>query len=291
MLRRVNALGTALIDMGLKDKRISIIGENCSRWAMSYFAVVCGTGIAVPLDKELDKTNITELMNDADVEAVITTGKYEKEFREILAEGSTKLSTVINMTLEYQGKSFDLTPPWRCLDMTDGVKEITGVDFRQIETDEEAQKACLEYGMDPETVGNKTRGKLISEMFETYCEEAPGYLDGPVFVTGHPVDISPLAKKDPSDRRITRRFEAYINGWELGNAFSELNDPIDQYERFVEQQHALFSYIDSNGNSKVSAGHLEDAKISYTGEIIVAVAKNKIGKVFDEKSGIDVWDL
>jgi Long-chain acyl-CoA synthetases (AMP-forming) len=97
MLRRVNALGTALIDMGLKDKRISIIGENCSRWAMSYFAVVCGTGIAVPLDKELDKTNITELMNDADVEAVITTGKYEKEFREILAEGSTKLSTVINM--------------------------------------------------------------------------------------------------------------------------------------------------------------------------------------------------
>jgi len=144
-----------------------------------------------------------------------------------------------SMTLEYQGKSFDLTPPWRCLDMTDGVKEITGVDFRQIETDEEAQKACLEYGMDPETVGNKTRGKLISEMFETYCEEAPGYLDGPVFVTGHPVDISPLAKKDPSDRRITRRFEAYINGWELGNAFSELNDPIDQYERFVEQQHEL----------------------------------------------------
>ena len=73
-------------------------------------------------------------------------------------------------------------------------------------------------------------------MFETYCEEAPGYLDGPVFVTGHPKDISPLAKKDPHDGRITRRFEAYINGWELGNAFSELNDPIDQYERFVEQQ-------------------------------------------------------
>lgn len=138
--------------------------------------------------------------------------------------------------LEYQGKKLDLTPPWRCIDMTDGVKEITGVDFHQIETDEDARKAAIDYGMPADEVEGKTRGKLISDMFETYCEEAPGYLDGPVFVTGHPKDISPLAKKDPHDGRITRRFEAYINGWELGNAFSELNDPIDQYERFVEQQ-------------------------------------------------------
>lgn len=151
------------------------------------------------------------------------------------------VSKKINGTLEleYQGKKFDLTPPWRCIDMTDGVKEVTGVDFHNIDTDEEAQKACLDYGLDPEVVKGKSRGKLIGEMFETYCEEAPGYLDGPVFVTGHPVDISPLAKRDPKDPRITRRFEAYINGWELGNAFSELNDPIDQYERFVEQQHEL----------------------------------------------------
>jgi lysyl-tRNA synthetase class 2 len=90
--------------------------------------------------------------------------------------------------------------------------------------------------MDKDEVKGMTRGKLIAEMFEEYCEETPGYLDGPVHVMGHPVDISPLAKRDPEDPRITRRFEVYINGWEIGNAFSELNDPIDQYERFVEQQ-------------------------------------------------------
>ena len=85
-------------------------------------------------------------------------------------------------------------------------------------------------------------------MFDDYCEDYPGLLDGPVFLTGHPVDISPLAKKDPEDNRITRRFEAYINGWELSNAFSELNDPIDQYERFAEQQRELDLGIDDEAH-------------------------------------------
>lgn len=97
MLREVNALGTAMIDMGLKDKRISVIGENCARWAMSYLAVICGTGIVVPLDKELDRENIVDLVNDADVEAVITTGKYENEIKEIVASGKTGIKTIINM--------------------------------------------------------------------------------------------------------------------------------------------------------------------------------------------------
>jgi len=86
-----------------------------------------------------------------------------------------------------------------------------------------------------------TRGLVIAELFEEQCEDVPGYLDGPVFVTGHPVEVSPLSKRDPKDPRITRRFEAYINGWEIANAFSELNDPIDQYQRFKDQQAQLES--------------------------------------------------
>ena len=149
-----------------------------------------------------------------------------------------KAQMAVNGTpiLNYQGKEFDVTPPWRRLNMTDAVKEITGVDFNKIDNDEDAVAAAIEYGMDEEeakALGN--RGKLIAEFFEEYCEDVPGYLDGPVFVVGHPVEVSPLAKRDPKDPRITRRFEAYINGWEIANAFSELNDPIDQRGRFERQ--------------------------------------------------------
>lgn len=150
--------------------------------------------------------------------------------------------------IKYQGKEFDVTPPWRKLDMTEAVKEITGVDFRKLDTDEEARKAAIEYGMDPEDANGWTRGKIIAEMFEDYCEDVPGYLDGPVFIVGHPVEISPLSKRDPEDPRITRRFEAYINGWEIANAFSELNDPIDQFERFTAQQAQLDSGEDDEAH-------------------------------------------
>lgn len=150
--------------------------------------------------------------------------------------------------IKYQGKEFDVTPPWRRLNMADAVKEITGVDFGKIDTDEEAKEAAIKYGMDKDDVKGWTRGKIIAEMFEDYCEDVPGYLDGPVFVVGHPVEISPLSKRDPEDPRITRRFEAYINGWEIANAFSELNDPIDQFERFTEQQSQLDSGEDDEAH-------------------------------------------
>lgn len=149
------------------------------------------------------------------------------------------LATTGSMVIEYQGKTFDLTPPWRRLNMEDAVKEITGADFSKINTDEEAQAAAIKAGMKKDDVKNCSRGLLIAELFENFCEEVPGYLDGPVFVVGHPVEVSPLSKRDPIDPRITRRFEAYINCWEIANAFSELNDPIDQYQRFKEQQAAL----------------------------------------------------
>lgn len=149
------------------------------------------------------------------------------------------LAATGSMVIEYQGKKFDLTPPWRRLNMADAIKEITGVDFATIVTDEEAREAAIKQGMDKDDVKDLTRGKILAEMFEEFCEDVPGYLDGPVFITGHPVEISPLAKRDPQDPRITRRFEAYVNCWEIANAFSELNDPIDQYERFKEQQAQL----------------------------------------------------
>ena len=152
-----------------------------------------------------------------------------------------KAQMLVNGTpiMKYQGKEFDVTPPWRRITMEGGIKDLTGVDFEKITTDEEAQAAAIKAGMDPEDVEGLPRGKVIAEMFDHFVEDEPGYLDGPVFVIGHPVEVSPLAKRDPKDPRITRRFEAYINGWEIANAFSELNDPIDQYERFAEQQKAL----------------------------------------------------
>ena len=161
-----------------------------------------------------------------------------------------KAAMAVNGTpiISYQGKEFDVTPPWRRLDMTDAVKEITGIDFHQIDSDEEARKAAAGYGMESEELKEWTRGKIIAEMFEEYCEDVPGYLDGPVFVTGHPVEISPLSKRDPEDPRITRRFEGYINGWEVCNAFSELNDPIDQFERFTVQQAQLDSGADDEAH-------------------------------------------
>lgn len=169
---------------------------------------------------------------------------------DVLEQVVSKAAIAINGTpvIKYQGKEFDVTPPWRRLNMSDAVKEITGVDFDQIETDEEARAAAIEKGMDAEEVKGMTRGKLIAEMFEEFCEDVPGYLDGPVFVVGHPVEISPLAKRDPEDGRITKRFEAYINGWEIANAFAELNDPIDQYERFMEQQKQLDAGVDDEAH-------------------------------------------
>lgn len=161
-----------------------------------------------------------------------------------------KAQMLVNGTpiIKYQGKEFDVTPPWRRITMAGAIKEITGVDFDKIETDEEAREAAISHGMAEDDVKDLTRGKILAEMFDAYVEDVPGYLDRPVFVVGHPVEISPLSKRDPHDPRITRRFEAYINGWEIANAFSELNDPIDQYERFAEQQAQLDSGEDDEAH-------------------------------------------
>ena len=144
------------------------------------------------------------------------------------------LAATGSMAITYQDQTFDLTPPWDRLTMQDAVKKWVGVDFDRIQTDEEAREVAKKYHL--EDWKTLSRGLVITELFEEYCER---YLTGPIFITGHPVEISPLAKRDPDDPRITRRFEAYINTWEVANGFSELNDPIDQFQRFKEQQAQL----------------------------------------------------
>ncbi len=185
------------------------------------------------------------------MEAYMAYGNLES-MMELMEQVVYKCAMEVNGTpiIKYGDKSFDVTPPWNKIDMTESVIKVTGIPFDEIDKDEDAIKAAKEYGMSFEDLNEAemTRGKIIAEMFEEYCEDIPGFLDGPCFVCGHPVEVSPLAKKDPKDRRITRRFEAYINGWELSNAFSELNDPIDQYERFEAQQRELNLGIDDEAH-------------------------------------------
>ena len=133
-------------------------------------------------------------------------------------------------TINYQGTEICLKAPWKRITMIDAVKKYADVDFNEIDTDKKAREVAREKGLDVND--NDTWGKLLSEMFEEFCEE---HLVEPTFVIGHPVDVSPLAKRNPEDPRLTQRFEAFINTWEFANAFSELNDPIDQRERFEAQ--------------------------------------------------------
>ena len=135
--------------------------------------------------------------------------------------------------VELQGKVIDFKPPWRRISMVDAVKEYAGVDFETILTDEEARKIAIEKKI--EITEHTTRGEIISLFFEEFCEE---YMVQPTFVTKHPVEISPLAKRDPKDKRYTQRFEAFVNCGEIANAFSELNDAIDQKQRFLKQVEA-----------------------------------------------------
>ena len=138
------------------------------------------------------------------------------------ATGSTKVT--------YQGQEIDFKPPWKRMTMIDCVKEYSGVDFNEIETDEEALAIAREKGI--EITPGMRRGEVISAFFEEFGEDK---LIQPTFITKHPVEISPLAKRSVEDPRLTDRFEAFANGWELANAFSELNDPIDQKGRFLDQ--------------------------------------------------------
>ena len=144
--------------------------------------------------------------------------------------------------ITYGGKQIDLGKPFRRLTMVDAIKEETGIDFDQVSSDEEAKALARERGIEFEDRHKK--GDIVNLFFDTYCEDK---MIQPTFIMDHPVEISPLTKKKPSDPSKVERFELYINGWEMCNAYSELNDPIDQRERFAAQD-ALAAAGDEEAN-------------------------------------------
>ena len=133
-------------------------------------------------------------------------------------------------TITYNGTEIDLGKPFRRLTMVDAIKEETGIDFDQVTTDEEAKKLADERHIEYEDRHKK--GDIVNLFFDEFCEDK---MIQPTFIMDHPIEISPLTKKKPDDPTKVERFELYINGWEMCNAYSELNDPIDQRERFAAQ--------------------------------------------------------
>ena len=151
-----------------------------------------------------------------------------------LTEGMfTKIAKDVFGKMEYNfgGYVINLEGPWRRVSMTDAIKEITGIDFKKEMTVDEALKLAEEHHIEVED-HQKNVGHIINLFFEKYVEET---LIQPTFLYGHPVEISPLTKKNPEDPRFVDRFELFIAGKEFANAYTELNDPIDQLERFEEQ--------------------------------------------------------
>lgn len=133
--------------------------------------------------------------------------------------------------IKYKGVDIDFSQPFKRISMIDMIKEVTEIDFNKVDSDKEAVALAKKHNIEL-LPHQHTRGHVISMFFETYCEEK---CLQPTFVTQHPIEISPLAKKDPKDPRMVRRFELFICQKEYANAFSELNDPIDQLERFEAQ--------------------------------------------------------
>jgi len=137
--------------------------------------------------------------------------------------------------INYQGTELDLTPPWNRLTMVDAVKQYAGVDFKEVKTDEEARELAKKHHVEDELkkkLKDCTKGDILNAFFEVYAEE---HLIQPTFILDYPVEISPLTKKKNDDPTMTERFEAFIYAREVANAYSELNDPIDQQERFEQQ--------------------------------------------------------
>ena len=152
----------------------------------------------------------------------------EKMFRHLAMEvcGST--------TIPYGEHMLDLGKPFERMTMVDAVKKYAGVDFSKIETTEEAKKIADEHHVEYED--RHKRGDILNLFFEEFVEE---HLIQPTFIMDHPVEISPLTKRKPEDPDYVERFELFINTWEMCNAYSELNDPVDQRQRFVEQEELL----------------------------------------------------
>ena len=151
----------------------------------------------------------------------LTEGMYTKIAKEVVGK----------MNYSFAGYDINLEGPWKRISMTDAIKEKTGIDFKKIDNLEECLKLAEEHSIILEE-HEKQYGHIINKFFEKYVEES---LIQPTFLYGHPIEISPLTKKNPDDPRFVDRFELFIGGKEFANAYTELNDPIDQLERFEAQ--------------------------------------------------------
>ena len=144
--------------------------------------------------------------------------------------------------ISYNGTVIDMEKPFKRITMTDAIKEYSGVDFTTVKTDEEAQKIADEHHVEYEK--HHKKGDIMNLFFEEFCEDK---MIQPTFVCDHPIEVSPLTKKKPGSDGLVERFELYIYGREMCNAYSELNDPIDQRERFAAQEE-LFAKGDEEAN-------------------------------------------
>ncbi len=172
------------------------------------------------------------------------------DMMEITEEMFSRIAMKVKGTykISYQGQEIDLTPgKWKKITMIDSIKEACGVDFNNVQTDEEALKLAKEHNIEVPN-GKETRGNIIALFFDEYVEKT---LIQPTFIYDYPIEVSPLAKKCKYDSRLTQRFEFFIGGREYGNAFSELNDPIDQYERFKKE-------VEAKANGDDEAGMMDD---------------------------------
>lgn len=178
-------------------------------------------GISIKHNPEFTMLELYQAHADYEDMMEITENMLAHVSKEVL--GSTKVT--------YQGEEIDLTPPWTRMTMVDAVKKYTGVDFSEITTDEKAREIAKEMNIE-EVEERDTWGKVLNLIFEEKVEEK---LVQPTFIIDYPIEISPLAKRKEDNPKLTYRFEAFVTRREIANAFTELNDPIDQKERFLHQ--------------------------------------------------------
>ncbi|MDP4092998.1 MAG: lysine--tRNA ligase [Bacillota bacterium] len=177
-------------------------------------------GISIKHNPEFTMLELYEAYNDYKGMMELTETMVSNVAQEVL--GTTKVM--------YQGTEVDLTPPWNRITMLEAVRQFTGIDFDNVTDDEEARKIAKEKNLSFE--GNPSKGEILNLFFEEFVEEK---LIQPTFIYDYPTEISPLTKRKPGKPEVTERFELFMTGREMANAYSELNDPIDQRERFVKQ--------------------------------------------------------
>jgi lysyl-tRNA synthetase class 2 len=177
-------------------------------------------GMSIKHNPEFTMMEVYEAYNDYRGMMELTENLISTVAKEVL--GTTKIS--------YQGQEIDLTPPWNRITMSEAVLQYSGIDFDKVGSDEEARSIAREKKLHVED--KMVKGEVMSLMFEELAEEK---MIQPTFITDYPVEISPLTKRKPDRPELVERFELFITGREMANAYSELNDPIDQKERFVQQ--------------------------------------------------------